>query len=86
MVLLKSLNRPIIVEDLLTHRSGFTYDFLMGCHVAPLYSERDISDDGNKSIEDKCEYPYLNYLWPISQVLDLIILYLLMCWLGLLKL
>ena len=51
---LEELNRPIIVEDLLTHRSGLTYDFLMGCHVAPLYSERDISDDGNKSLEDKC--------------------------------
>ena len=41
---LEELNRPMIIEDLLTHRSGFTYDFLMGCHVAPLYSERDISD------------------------------------------
>ena len=52
---LEELNRPMIVEDLLTHRSGFTYDFLMGCHVAPLYSERDISDNGNKSLEEKCE-------------------------------
>jgi CubicO group peptidase (beta-lactamase class C family) len=52
---LEELNRPMIVEDLLTHRSGFTYDFLMGCHVAPLYSERDISDNGSKSLEEKCE-------------------------------
>ena len=27
----------------------------MGCHVAPLYSERDISDNGSKSLEEKCE-------------------------------
>ena len=52
---LEELNRPMIIEDLLTHRSGFTYDFLMGCHVAPLYSERDISDNGKKSLEEKCE-------------------------------
>ena len=51
----EELNRPMIIEDLLTHRSGFTYDFLMGCHVAPLYSKRDISDNGNKSLEEKCE-------------------------------
>ena len=52
---IEELNRPMIIEDLLTHRSGFTYDFLMGCHVAPLYSEKDISDDGSKSLQEKCE-------------------------------
>tara|TARA_B100001113_G_scaffold44594_1_gene31503 strand:- start:978 stop:2159 length:1182 start_codon:yes stop_codon:yes gene_type:complete len=52
---IEGLNRPMIIEDLLTHRSGFTYDFLMGCHVAPLYSEKDISDDGSKSLQEKCE-------------------------------
>lgn len=47
--------RPMIIEDLLTHRSGLTYDFLPGCHVAPLYSEKDISDDGSVNLEEKCE-------------------------------
>ena len=47
--------RPMNIEDLLTHRSGLTYDFLAWCHVAPLYSEQAISDDGSKSLEEKCE-------------------------------
>mgnify|MGYP001024409314 FL=1 len=52
---MEDLVRPIIIEDLLTHRSGLTYDFLPGCHVAPLYSEKDISDDGSVNLEKKCE-------------------------------
>ena len=51
----EDLIRPINIEDLLTHRSGLTYDFLGWCHVAPLYSEQDISDDGSQSLEEKCE-------------------------------
>ena len=34
---IEDLDRPMIIEDLFTHRSGLTYDFLPGCHVAPLY-------------------------------------------------
>ena len=44
--------RPITVEDLLTHRAGFTYDFITGCHVGPLYAERDITSDGQCSLDD----------------------------------
>lgn len=51
----ENISRPMNIEDLLTHRSGLTYDFLMGCHVAPLYSAQDISDDGSKNLEEKCE-------------------------------
>ena len=51
----ESISRPMTIEDLLTHRSGLTYDFLMGCHVAPLYSAQDISDDGSKNLKEKCE-------------------------------
>ena len=51
---IEDLNRPIIVEDLLTHRSGLTYDFLIGCHIAHLYNEKNISDDGRKSLEENC--------------------------------
>ena len=52
---IEDLDRPMIIEDLFTHRSGLTYDFLPGCHVAPLYSEKDISDDGSLNLEEKCE-------------------------------
>ncbi|MBN44722.1 MAG: hypothetical protein CML94_04385 [Rhodobiaceae bacterium] len=51
---IEDLNRPIIVEDLLTHRSGLTYDFLIGCHIAHLYKKKNISDDGRKSLEENC--------------------------------
>ena len=51
----EDLDWPMIIEDLFTHRSGLTYDFLPGCHVAPLYSEKDISDDGSLNLEEKCE-------------------------------
>ena len=27
--------RLITVEDLLMHRAGFSYEFILGCHVAP---------------------------------------------------
>lgn len=49
------LSRPIIIEDLMTHRSGLSYDFLLGCHVAPLYAENNISDDKSRSLEEVCE-------------------------------
>ena len=37
--------RPITVDDLLTHRSGFTYDFIHGCHVAQYYRDARIIAD-----------------------------------------
>ena len=51
----EDIARPMNIEDLLTHRSGLTYDFLGWCHVAPLYRAQDISDDGSKNLEEKCE-------------------------------
>jgi CubicO group peptidase (beta-lactamase class C family) len=47
--------RPITVEDLLTHRAGFTYEFITGCHVAPMYSQAEIAGDGHRSLEDMME-------------------------------
>ena len=44
-------NRPITVEDLLTHRAGFTYEFLHGCHIAQYYREHDINADGHRSLD-----------------------------------
>lgn len=43
---LRPAERPILVEDLFTHRAGFTYEFITGCHVAPLYQQHEISSDG----------------------------------------
>ena len=44
--------RPILVEDLITHRAGFTYEFLAGCHVAPYYRASNISSDGECSLDE----------------------------------
>lgn len=47
--------RPIMVEDLFTHRAGFTYEFITGCHIAPLYRESQVSSDGQCSLEEMME-------------------------------
>ena len=44
--------RPILVEDLLTHRSGFSYEFITGCHIAPGYDAVDLSSDGKCSLDE----------------------------------
>ncbi|MCH8257074.1 MAG: beta-lactamase family protein [Proteobacteria bacterium] len=44
--------RPILVEDLMTHRSGFTYEFITGCHIAPGYDAIDLSADGKSSLDE----------------------------------
>ncbi|MGB1341378.1 MAG: serine hydrolase domain-containing protein [Pseudomonadales bacterium] len=44
--------RPITVEDLLTHRAGFTYEFITGCHIAPGYDAIALSEDGGISLDD----------------------------------
>jgi CubicO group peptidase (beta-lactamase class C family) len=52
---LRPAERPILVEDLLTHRAGFTYEFITGCHVAPLYLDNRISSDGLCSLPEMME-------------------------------
>ena len=47
--------RPIHVEDLFTHRAGFTYEFITGCHIAPLYQQASISSDGLCSLDTMME-------------------------------
>lgn len=47
--------RPITVEDLLTHRAGFTYEFIHGCHIAQYYREADITGDGHTTLDDMME-------------------------------
>ncbi|MEM7099948.1 MAG: serine hydrolase domain-containing protein [Pseudomonadota bacterium] len=44
--------RPITVEDLITHRAGFTYEFIHGCHIAQYYREAQIIADGRRSLDD----------------------------------
>ena len=49
---LEPVARPILVEDLLTHRSGFSYEFITGCHIAPGYDAVDLSSDGKCSLDE----------------------------------
>ena len=44
--------RPINVEDLITHRAGFTYEFIHGCHVAPYYRQANIIADGSRTLDE----------------------------------
>ena len=44
--------RPITVDDLITHRAGFTYEFIPGCHIAQYYQRAEISSDGRISLDD----------------------------------
>lgn len=47
--------RPITVEDLLTHRAGFTYEFITGCHIAPGYDAISLVSDGDQSLDEMME-------------------------------
>lgn len=42
----------ITVEHLMTHRAGFSYDFLPECPVAELYRQHQIAEDGSRSLAD----------------------------------
>lgn len=42
--------RPVRIEDLLTHRGGFSYDFSPGCAVADLYRRAELLADGSRSL------------------------------------
>ena len=44
--------RPITVEDLITHRAGFTYEFIPGCQIAQYYQRAEISSDGKVSLDE----------------------------------
>ena len=49
---IQPLSRPVMVEDLLTHRAGFTYEFIHGCHISQYYRAADIIADGQRSLSD----------------------------------
>ena len=42
---------PITVEHLLTHRAGFSYEFLLGCQIAAYYREVNLLDDGTRTLD-----------------------------------
>ena len=52
---LERLKRPINMADLLTHTSGLSYNFNMGCPVAQFYQEKNILNDPNISLEEMVE-------------------------------
>lgn len=47
------LNRPITIEDLLTHTSGVGYIFDYQTHLGALYIDRDIYRASDRSLEDR---------------------------------
>lgn len=49
---LEPANRFINVEDLITHRAGFTYPFIHGCHVSPYYRQARILEDGTMDLDE----------------------------------
>ena len=42
----------ITIEHLLTHRAGFSYDFTVGCPVAPYYRAADIMGEGARDLSN----------------------------------
>ncbi len=44
--------QPLLIEHLLTHRSGLAYDFLPDCPVAAMYREAQMAGDVGRSLGD----------------------------------
>ena len=44
--------QPLLIEHLLTHRSGLSYDFLPDCPVAGLYRDAQMAGDVSRSLGD----------------------------------
>ena len=42
----------ITVDHLLTHRAGFSYDFSIGCAVAPYYRQAELMENGYRDLGD----------------------------------
>ena len=42
----------ITVEHLLTHRAGFSYDFNLGCAVAPYYRQAELMENGYRDLSE----------------------------------
>ena len=52
---LRDIARPMNIEDLLTHRSGLTYDFLMGAMLHPYIVHKIFQMMEAKNLKEKCE-------------------------------
>ena len=50
--ILEPAKSAITVEHLLTHRAGFSYEFLLGCQIAAYYREANLVDDGERKLDD----------------------------------
>lgn len=50
--LFEPVNRPITIGDLLTHRAGFSYDFLPACEIADRYRAHSLAEDGSRSLDE----------------------------------
>ena len=49
---LERLKRPITIADLLTHTSGFSYSFNIGCQVASFYKDANLLNEPFLSLEE----------------------------------
>ena len=49
---LQPLHRPMLVEDLLTHRAGLSYDFLPDCAIAGHYRQAMLAGDATRSLAE----------------------------------
>ncbi|MFK7889289.1 MAG: serine hydrolase domain-containing protein [Granulosicoccus sp.] len=49
---LHDMQRQITIEDLLTHRAGFSYDFLPECSVAAEYRRLHLAEDGSRCLTE----------------------------------
>jgi len=52
---LEPVNRAITIGDLLTHRAGFSYDFLPDCAVAEQYRGLACLEDGSRTLDELVE-------------------------------
>ena len=48
--------RPMLVEDLLTHRSGLSYDFVPGCPVAEQYTDAGLLNGIDRNLEQFADF------------------------------
>ena len=48
----QSVSKPVTIEHLLTHRAGFSYDFLPDCAVGVQYGKQRVAEDGGRTLAE----------------------------------
>ena len=48
----RPIGRPVTIEHLLTHRAGFSYDFLPDCPVGMQYGKQVVAEDGSRTLAE----------------------------------